>query len=91
MIAASGTLAQILPPSLVLIVLAEQLEVPLLEMYRGALLPSALLVLLYLAYVYLTTRLWPQRAPAGAEAGGFRCRARDSGGRRRSLPGFRSG
>ncbi len=69
-IAASGTLAQILPPSLVLIVLAEQLEVPLLEMYRGALLPSVLLVLLYLAYVYLATRLWPQRAPAGAVAEG---------------------
>lgn len=64
------TLAQILPPSLVLIVLAEQLEVPLLDMYRGALLPSVLLVLLYLAYVYLVTRVWPRRAPAGTVAGG---------------------
>lgn len=68
-IAASGTLAQILPPSLVLIVLAEQLEVPLLDMYRGALLPSAMLVLLYFVYVYLVTRLWPQRAPAGRGEG----------------------
>lgn len=64
-IAASGTLAQILPPSLVLIVLAEQLEVSLMDIFRGALLPSALLVALYLGYVYLATRLWPDRAPAG--------------------------
>lgn len=35
-IAAAGTLAQILPPSLVLIVLAEQMEVPLIEIYHGA-------------------------------------------------------
>ena len=64
-IAASGTLAQVLPPSLVLIVLAEQLEVPLLAMYHGALLPSAILVSLYLLYIFIATRVWPERAPAG--------------------------
>lgn len=63
-IAASGTLAQILPPSIVLIVLAEQLEVPLIEMFRAALPPSALLVVLYLLYVFLATRLRPDIAPA---------------------------
>ncbi|MBQ1766095.1 MAG: TRAP transporter large permease subunit [Aquincola sp.] len=63
-VAASGTLAQMLPPSLVLIVLAEQLEVPLMDMFRGALLPSALLVLLYLLYIFFAARLWPQRVPA---------------------------
>ena len=61
--AASGTLAQVLPPSLVLIVLAEQLEVSLLEIYRGALLPGALLICLYLVYVLLLTRWRPQLAP----------------------------
>ena len=40
MIAASGTLAQIIPPSLVLIVLADQLNRPVGDMYRGALLPG---------------------------------------------------
>lgn len=64
-IAASGTLAQILPPSIVLIVLAEQLEVPLIDIFRGALLPSALLVGLYLLYIFLVTRWKPQFAPAG--------------------------
>ncbi len=65
-VAASGTLAQILPPSLVLIVLAEQLEVPLLEIYRGALLPSALLIALYCAYVFGVTWRTPGLAPAVA-------------------------
>ncbi|HEX9071634.1 MAG TPA: TRAP transporter large permease subunit, partial [Pseudolabrys sp.] len=54
-VAASGTLAQILPPSIVLIVLANQLELPLLAVYRGALFPSALLVSLYLLYIFIRT------------------------------------
>ncbi|MCW5663693.1 MAG: TRAP transporter large permease subunit [Piscinibacter sp.] len=62
-VAASGTLAQILPPSLVLIVLAEQLEVPLMDIFRGAMLPSALLVLLYLLYIFFASRWWPSRVP----------------------------
>jgi tripartite ATP-independent transporter DctM subunit len=64
-IAASGTLAQILPPSIVLIVLADQLEVSLINIYHAVLLPSALLVGLYLAYVFCVTRWRPQAAPAG--------------------------
>lgn len=63
-VAASGTLAQVIPPSLVLIILAEQLEVSLLEIYRGALLPAAVLVGSYLFYILLVTRLSPQRAPS---------------------------
>ncbi len=63
-IAAAGTLAQVVPPSLVLIILAEQLEVSLLEIYRGALLPAALLVVLYLSYIFLVTRMSPGRAPS---------------------------
>jgi tripartite ATP-independent transporter DctM subunit len=62
-IAASGTLAQILPPSIVLIVLAEQLDVSLIDIYSGALLPSALLVCLYLLYIFLLTRWKPEFAP----------------------------
>lgn len=63
-IAASGTLAQILPPSIVLIVLAEQLDVSLIDIYRGVLVPSALLVCLYLLYVFVVTRWKPRFAPA---------------------------
>ena len=59
-IAAAGTLAQILPPSLVLIVLAEQLDVSLIDVYRGALIPSALLIVLYFIYVLLATWWKPE-------------------------------
>ena len=63
-VAASGTLAQILPPSIVLIVLSDQLEVPLLAVYRGALLPSALLVGLYLLYIVARTHWRPRTTTA---------------------------
>lgn len=65
-IAAAGTLAQILPPSLVLIVLAEQLDVSLIDVYRGALAPSVLLIALYFAYVFFATWWKPELAPAAA-------------------------
>jgi len=63
-IAASGTLAQIVPPSLVLIVLADQLGASVGDMYKGALLPGALLIGLYLAYVFAMTLFRPLAAPA---------------------------
>lgn len=63
-VAAGGTLAQVMPPSLVLIVLAEQLEVSLIDIYRGALLPALLLVASYLGYIRLATWWRPQLAPA---------------------------
>ena len=63
-IAASGTLAQIVPPSIVLIVLADQLSVSVGDMYKGALLPGLTLVGLYLAYVFAMTLFRPNAAPA---------------------------
>ncbi len=63
-IAASGTLAQIVPPSIVLIVLADQLGVSVGDMYKGALLPGLIMVGLYLAYVFFLTLARPNAAPA---------------------------
>ena len=63
-IAASGTLAQIIPPSLVLIVLADQLNASVGDMYKGALLPGLILVGLYLVYVFIVTLVRPFAAPA---------------------------
>jgi tripartite ATP-independent transporter DctM subunit len=63
-IAASGTLAQIIPPSLVLIVLADQLGKPVSDMYQGAIYPALLLTLLYGAYVLVTSTIRPSFAPA---------------------------
>ena len=63
-IAASGTLAQIVPPSLVLIVMADQLGRSVGDMYVGALYPALLIVAAYCAYVFAVTMIKPQWAPA---------------------------
>ncbi|MBI3545797.1 MAG: TRAP transporter large permease subunit [Gammaproteobacteria bacterium] len=62
-IAASGTLAQIIPPSLVLIVLADQLGTSVGDMYQAALLPGLTLAGLYVLYILAITILKPQAAP----------------------------
>ncbi|MSQ58831.1 MAG: TRAP transporter large permease subunit [Betaproteobacteria bacterium] len=63
-IAASGTLAQIIPPSLVLIVLADQLGRSVGDMYAGAILPGLVLTGLYTLYVFGKTMLDPKSGPA---------------------------
>ena len=65
LIASSGTLAILIPPSVMLIVLGDQLQAPVPDMFTGALGPGLLLVALYGAYVIVRTRNAPQSAPAG--------------------------
>jgi tripartite ATP-independent transporter DctM subunit len=62
-IAASGTLAQIIPPSLVLIVMADQLGRSVGDMYEGAFVPGLVLSLMYAGYVFLKTMMDPKSAP----------------------------
>ncbi|QQM03485.1 hypothetical protein I8G32_02026 [Rhodopseudomonas palustris] len=62
-IAASGTLAQIIPPSLVLIVMADQLGRSVGDMYEGAFIPGIVLSLLYAFYIFLVTIFAPKAAP----------------------------
>lgn len=63
-IAASGTLAQIIPPSLVLIVMADQLGRSVGDMYKGAFIPGFILTMLYASWVVIVTLLKPEAAPA---------------------------
>ncbi len=63
-IAASGTLAQIIPPSLVLIVLADQLGKSVGDMYEGAMIPGLTLSALYAFYVFLVCTFFKEAAPA---------------------------
>jgi TRAP-type mannitol/chloroaromatic compound transport system permease large subunit len=63
-ITASGTLAQALPPSLVLIVLADQLGRSVGDMYAGALVPGLLLVGLYLLFIAAVAIVRPKWVPA---------------------------
>ena len=62
-IAASGTITQVIPPSLVLIILASQLGVPVGEMYLGAVGPSILQVLLFVAFIFLVATFQPHKVP----------------------------
>ena len=63
-IAASGTLAQIIPPSLVLIVMADQLGRSVGDMYRAAFLPGLLLTAMYAGYVLALSLFKPNHMPA---------------------------
>ncbi|MCW8166208.1 TRAP transporter large permease subunit [Verminephrobacter aporrectodeae subsp. tuberculatae] len=63
-IAASGTLAQIIPPSLVLIILADQLGRSVGDMYKGAFLPGLMLTGFYATYVILLAIVKPHWVPA---------------------------
>src|ERR671939_2134360 len=62
-IAASGTLAQIIPPSLVLIVMADQLGRSVGDMYEGAFIPGLSLAALYAVFVFVMTIVKPDAAP----------------------------
>jgi tripartite ATP-independent transporter DctM subunit len=63
-IAASGTLAQIIPPSLVLIIMADQLGRSVGDMYAGALVPGLILSSLYAGYIFLISMINKNAAPA---------------------------
>ena len=72
-IAASGTLAQIIPPSLVLIVMADQLGKSVGDMYEGAFIPGLALAGMYALWTFITTIVFPKATPGlPAEAVGFR-------------------
>jgi len=72
-IAASGTLAQIIPPSLVLIVMADQLGKSVGDMYEGAFIPGIALAGMYALYTFIVSVAFPKATPGlPAEAVGFR-------------------
>lgn len=63
-IVASGTLAQIVPPSLVLIVIADQVGRSVGDLYKGALMPAMLLIGAYILWILIVTLIRPKAAPA---------------------------
>ncbi len=70
-VAASGTLGQIIPPSIVLVLLGDIIGVSVGDLFVGALVPGLLLVCLYIGYIALRAHFAPACAPApgGQEAG----------------------
>ncbi len=62
-VAASGTLGQIIPPSIILIILGDVMSVSVGELFMGAVLPGLVLVGLYIAYILIRSYFSPEVAP----------------------------
>ena len=62
-LAASGTITQLVPPSLVLVVLADQLGRSVGDMYKGAWGPSMLQILIFAIYTFILSRVRPEHVP----------------------------
>jgi len=63
-VAASGTLGQIIPPSIVLVLIGDIVGVPVGDLFMGAVLPGLVLVGLYIIYILLIAKIKPEWAPA---------------------------
>ncbi len=63
-IASSGTLGQIIPPSIVLVLLGDTLQIPVGDLFRAAIIPGLLLVGAYILYILIKAQLDPTSAPA---------------------------
>ena len=66
-IASSGTLGQIIPPSVVLVLLGSVLNVSVGSLFTSALFPGVILVLLYLLYIIIISLIYPKLAPSMPE------------------------
>lgn len=63
-IAAAGTLGQIIPPSIILILLGDVMGVPVGRLFMGAVVPGTILVLLFMLYIFFIAHYKPETAPA---------------------------
>ncbi len=62
-VSASGTLGQIIPPSIVLVLIGDIVGVPVGDPFMGAVLPGMVLVGLYILYILIAALIWPHTAP----------------------------
>ncbi len=62
-VAASGTLGQIIPPSIILIILGDVMSVSVGDLFKGAILPGLLLVGLYILYIIIFGLIKPEKLP----------------------------
>jgi len=63
-IAASGTLGQIIPPSIILVLLGDVVGVPVGRLFMGAVMPGIILIALFISYILYTAKKHPEFAPA---------------------------
>jgi tripartite ATP-independent transporter DctM subunit len=62
-VSASGTLGQIIPPSIVLVLIGDIVGVPVGDLFMGAVLPGLVLVGLYILYILIVSHIKPEWAP----------------------------
>lgn len=62
-VCASGTLGQIIPPSIVLVLLATIVQIPVGDLFMASLLPGLMLVTLYISYIFIISLIKPENAP----------------------------
>jgi len=62
-IAASGTLGQLIPPSIILVLLADQVGVPVSRLFAGAVVPGAIMIAGFILFIIVTANLKPEVAP----------------------------
>lgn len=62
-ICAAGTLGQIIPPSIILIILGDVMGVPVGDLFKAALLPGAILIMAYVAYISVLGLAKPEHCP----------------------------
>jgi tripartite ATP-independent transporter DctM subunit len=60
----SGTLGQIIPPSIILIILGDVMQVPVGDLFKAAIVPGVMLVLAYLAYIVVFAMIKGEKAPS---------------------------
>ncbi|MDE5603626.1 MAG: TRAP transporter large permease subunit, partial [Helicobacter sp.] len=71
-VAASGTLGQIVPPSIILIILADVLQLSVRDLFSAAILPSILLIGAYILFVLAVVFFLPHFAPASKDSSNFK-------------------
>ena len=62
-IAASGCLGILIPPSIMLVIMGDQLSLPILDLFMGAVFPGLILGLLYIIYILIYCKIYPEKAP----------------------------
>ena len=62
-VAASGCLGILIPPSIMLVIMGDQLAIPILDLFMGAVFPGIILGSLYIVYILVYCKIYPEKAP----------------------------
>ena len=66
-ISASGCLGILIPPSIMLVIMGDQLSIPIIDLFMGAVFPGLILGFLYIAYILVYCKINPEKAPLAAD------------------------